>query len=102
MQRLAGAGRRARVVALQGGAALQPWHALFDRAGLDGKRDLLLLWNGQRMEAQGWGLVPDVINAALRQERELIAARPGDAIVAALDRLARAADPDRPVSAAPP
>lgn len=89
--RLRTLGRSARVAALPRGADLAAWHPLFDAAGLDDKRDLLMLWNGRRLEARGWGLPPGRIHEVLVTVEPLIAAEPGQAITRALEALARMA-----------
>ncbi len=65
IERASAGGQRAYVVLAPDGTALGGWHALWDRLALDGRRDLLLLFNGQRWEARGWGLSQAAIDRAL-------------------------------------
>jgi hypothetical protein len=63
--RLAAGGLRARVVVAPRGAALEPYRALWQRLGLADKPDLLLVFNGERWQARGWGLSEPAIDRAL-------------------------------------
>ncbi len=56
MARLREQGRTARVLLLGRGDPLEPWRGLWDELQLDAQTDLLLLFNGDRWEARGWGL----------------------------------------------
>lgn len=58
-------GMTARVVVLPRGADLGPARALWDELKLENGRDLLLLANGQRWEARGWGLTKAEVSEAL-------------------------------------
>jgi len=91
--RIAAGGRRARVIALARGAPTQPWHDVFDLAGLDVHKDLLLVWNGQRIEAHGWDLGRRQVDEATAAVRDRIATRPAEAIELALDGMLALAPP---------
>src|SRR5262245_19769414 len=72
---------------------LGPFHAVWGKLSLTETRDLLLLFDGMRWEARGWGLSPQVV------ERELETARPalkqyyGKGLAVALEGLGKAAGP---------
>src|SRR5262249_43977183 len=56
---------RAYVVVLPPDEDLEPARALWQKLGLDSKRDLLLIANGRRWEARGFGLTGAQIESAL-------------------------------------
>jgi len=63
--RIAGGGLRAHVVLVPVAEELAPLHTLWMRLGYAEAGDLLLLFNGHRWEARGWGLSRPAIDAAL-------------------------------------
>src|SRR4051794_19392697 len=67
--RLERSGLRARVVVAPRGTDLADLHPLWDGLRLDARDDLILLFNGERWEARGWGLSAPTINAALEGAR---------------------------------
>jgi hypothetical protein len=89
--RLRAGGQRARVVLTPLGEDLQPWHVLFERLGLDRQRDLLLLFNGRRWEARGWGLSPAAGQRALAAAEPALRRYYARGLVVALEGLAAAA-----------
>ena len=93
IRRIEARGRRARVITLSRGAATRPWRDVFDLAGLDSHRDLLLIWNGQRIEAHGWDLGRRQVDEATAAVRDRIATRPAEAIELALDGMLALAPP---------
>lgn len=102
IRRIEARGRRARVITLSRGAATRPWRDVFDLAGLDSHRDLLLIWNGQRIEAHGWDLERAQLDQAVAAVRGRIATRPAEAIELALDRMLAMAPTQRRPAAPPP
>ena len=90
IQRLGGRGLRVRVLVLPQGAALSAFHSLWQRLGL-GPSDLLLLFNGRRVEARGWGLEPRQVSQALAAAEAQAAPYHARRLVNALETLAAAA-----------
>lgn len=83
-------GRRARIVLAERGADLASLRPLWGDLGLDPASDLLLLYNGERWEARGWGLDDADIAAALDAAEPELAEYVGKGLVAALDGLGAA------------
>ncbi len=83
-------GMRAWVLVLERDEPLAPWHALSETMQL-GRPDLLLLFNGRRWEARGWGLPADRVERALEAARPSLGTYWGRGLVEALDRLGAAA-----------
>lgn len=83
-------GRRARVVLAERGTDLAALRPLWGDLGLDPESDLLLLYNGERWEARGWGLDDGDIAAALDAAEPELADYVGKGLVAALDGLGAA------------
>ena len=81
----------AYVVVLPDGAALAPWHPLFAQLRLDPKRDLLLLFDGARWEARGWGLGPERIAGVLVRAEATLHTDAGRGLAEAIERLSAAA-----------
>jgi hypothetical protein len=96
--RLAPAGLSAHVVVVPADEPLAPWHGLWARLGYSERTDLLLLFNGRRWEARGWGLSGAAIEAALVAAEPALRQYYGRGLTAALENLARATDraPARP------
>ena len=84
-------GLRARVAVLPKGADLTRWRGLWSRLALDPARDLLLITNGRRWEARGWGLDAKVVAAALDRAETGLARYLARGLVMALDELGGAA-----------
>lgn len=104
-------GLHARMMLVPRGSALEPWRGLWHQLGLDPKRDLLLLFNGQRWEARGWGLSPNEIERALAAAKDGLSVYWGRGLVQAIDQLGAAnrehhvaatTDPKRGPTAKPP
>lgn len=90
-------GRRAYVLSLRRGDALPPYRALFEQLSLDPASELLLLFNGVRWEARGWGLSPGEVEQTLDAAEGALHGGAGRGLSAGLDALAEASSP--PVSA---
>jgi hypothetical protein len=84
-------GRDAFVVITERGDDLAPWRQLFQALALHPENDLLLLFNGERWEAKGWGLTDREITEALRLAEGSPHAYYARGLVLALDSLGAAA-----------
>jgi hypothetical protein len=92
--RLAARGLKGHVVIAPKGESLGPYHALWGMQGYDQQRDLLLLFNGQRWEARGWGLSAPAAESALAVAEPALRQYYGRGLSAALVALARATGKD--------
>jgi hypothetical protein len=81
-------GQRAFVVVLPRDESLEPARALWEKLGLDPTRDLLLIANGERWEARGWGLSPGRVHQALVRAAPALERYFARGLVVALDELA--------------
>ncbi len=81
----------AYVVETEPGRPLEPLRALWTKLGLDARRDLLLLHNGERWEAKGWGLQGHQVGAALDGAEGALDESVAAGVSLALERLAAAA-----------
>ncbi|HVJ16605.1 MAG TPA: hypothetical protein VM686_14285, partial [Polyangiaceae bacterium] len=80
-------GLRALVVVAEPGRPLDEVRPLWGMLGLNEQKDLLLLHNGTRWEAKGWGLGREQIAAALDASEPALRDAPVQGFVEALDRL---------------
>ena len=87
IDRWAARDRRARLLLLARDTSLVPWRAMWDLLSLDPDRDLLLLFNGRRWEARGWGLTQAQIRGALDSARAGLQIYYGRGLVQAIDAL---------------
>lgn len=85
--------RRAYVALTPKGTEVRAWRALWDELALDDHQDLLLLYDGRRWEARGWGLDDAEIGALLDQHEGALLDGVADGLVAALEGLEAAAAP---------
>jgi hypothetical protein len=106
LARLTPQGLQAYVVVLPQSEDVQTWRKLWGLLALQEAHDLLLLYNGRRWEARGWGLAPPVIGRVLDQAENALKHSPGSGLVTALSALAEQAAPqttaDRPRPAGAP
>jgi hypothetical protein len=97
-------GLNAYVVRAEPGRPLGELRALWTTLGLDEQRDLLLLYNGTRWEAKGWGLSAAQIGATLDAAEPALQRNQVEGLVGALDELGELVPTPRfpwlPVSAA--
>lgn len=91
-------GRHGYVVVLGRGQPLASWRELWSRMGLAHERDLLLLYNGERWEARGWGLAADDIGRLLDGAEAGLRENHARGLVQALDALGQAASGERETS----
>lgn len=91
LERHRAAGFPVRMLLLSEGADLAPWRRLWDELGLDEERDLLLLFNGRRWEARGFGLSPAEIARVLDESEADLGVYWARGLVTAADRLVTAA-----------
>ncbi len=84
-------GLHAYVVEAEKGRPLEPLRALWSKLGLDAQRDLLLLHNGERWEAKGWGLKGHQVGLALDGAEGALDESVAAGVALALERLAAAA-----------
>lgn len=82
--------RRAHVVVVARGQSLTPLRAIWAARSMDPRRDLLLLLNGARWEARGWGLAPGRVTAILDSAEPALADSYARGLVRALDSLGQA------------
>jgi hypothetical protein len=75
---------------------LGPWHGLWSVLSLDPKKDLLLVFNGSRWEARGWGLDSSRIHSALQTAEPGLRSYYARGLVQALDELGAAATGSSP------
>jgi hypothetical protein len=80
-------GLRAYVAVLPAGEDVTQGRALWDRLGLDSKRHLLLIANGKRWEARGWGLSAGRVQTALERATPGLSQYLGRGLAQALDEL---------------
>lgn len=90
LQALAARGLRARIVVTPMNADLAPYHGVWDGLALDPRKDLVLLYNGRRWEARGWGLAPSAVDAALASAAPALRSYHARGLSEALLALARA------------
>jgi hypothetical protein len=79
----------AKVALVQGD--LVDYRSLWGRLGLDTRNNLLLMCNGRRWEAKGWGMTPEEITRALEAAEATLAADQVEGIKEAMARLEKAA-----------
>jgi hypothetical protein len=72
---------------------LEPWRAIWDKLTLRNDKDLLLLFNGKRWEARGWGLTPATVSRILDSSEADLRGYYGRGLITAFNRLADAAKP---------
>jgi hypothetical protein len=84
----------AYVVHAEPGRPLAPLRDLWQKLGAKERTDLLLLFNGQRWEAKGWGLSPAQIAAALDGAEPALSEGAGAGLERALERLVAVAAPE--------
>lgn len=84
-------GRDAYVFITERGEDLAPFRQLFQALTLHPENDLLLLFNGERWEAKGWGLTDREISEALRLAEGAPHTYYARGLVVALDSLGAAA-----------
>jgi hypothetical protein len=84
-------GLRAYVLVVERNEELAPWHALWSTLSLDLRKDLLLLFNGSRWDARGWGLDEARIKGALDRAEPGLRSYYARGLVMALDELGAAA-----------
>jgi hypothetical protein len=84
-------GLRAHVVITERNDDLAPWHGLWSLLSLDAKKDLLLVFNGTRWDARGWGLDAPRIQRALENAAPGLRSYYARGLVTALDELGAAA-----------
>lgn len=89
--RLAARGLRAHVLIVPPSEELAPLHAVWTKLGLNFDNDLLLLFNGHRWEARGWGLSPAAADGALAAATPALHQYFGKGLASALANLAAAA-----------
>jgi hypothetical protein len=80
-------GRQSYVVVLPEGASLAEWRALWRLLDLQDEGDLLVLFDGRRWEARGWGLSSAEISAALDQAEPALRDGFGAGLAEALGQL---------------
>jgi len=80
-------GDRVWVVLAERGSDLRALRPVWNDLSLDPERDLLVLYNGERWEARGWGLDDAAIAEALDRAEPALATDPAAGIRAAMDEL---------------
>lgn len=91
--RLRARGLNAWILVLGRGEDITPWRQLWDKMGLSDSKDLLLIFNGNRWEARGWGLPPQEISAILDSCESELKVYYGRGITLALNRMGDKAVP---------
>lgn len=86
-------GLTAYVVRLPPSEELQAWHPLWTALGLRDPQALLLLYNGRRWEARGWGLSGSTISTTLGQAESALRQHQGAGLRTALNLLAAQTTP---------
>jgi hypothetical protein len=86
-----GRGLSAHVVITERNDDLGPWHGLWSLLSLDPKKDLLLVFNGTRWDARGWGMDSPRIQRALESAEPGLRSYYARGLVMALDQLGAAA-----------
>lgn len=93
LAQLAQQGRQAYILVLPETEELQAWRKLWGLLALREPHDLLLLYNGRRWEARGWGLAAAAIGGVLNQAANALRRSTGAGLVTALNALAEQAPP---------
>jgi hypothetical protein len=94
--RLSQQGLQAYVLVLPQSEDLQAWRTLWTLLALRDRNDLLLLYNGLRWEARGWGLTTATIGRVLDHAESALHRSTGAGLVTALTALAAQAPPHTP------
>lgn len=77
-------GRKPHVWVLGKGESIAPLQQVYESAGFDPARDLLLIYNGREWDAHGWRLSREAIDAALADGRRGLQENYAHGLVAAL------------------
>jgi hypothetical protein len=80
-------GLRAYVFVTERNEDLAAWHGLWSALALDARKDLLLIFNGTRWDARGWGLDEARIKQALERAEPGLRSYYARGLVMALDEL---------------
>ncbi|HEX9295550.1 MAG TPA: hypothetical protein VF881_06935 [Polyangiaceae bacterium] len=95
IERWRGRGLRAYVFISERNEDLASWRDLWSAMSLDPQKDLLLLFNGLRWDARGWGLGEARVKLALQTAEPALRSYYARGLVTALDELGLAATASR-------